>query len=360
MCAQCLLVQLPTLHTPGEIFSEYAYFSSYSSSWLEHAKGYAERVIEKFALGFSSQVTEIASNDGYLLQFFKEKEIPVLGIEPAKNVADVALAKGIPTIPRFFGRQLAAELEERADLLIGNNVLAHVPDLNDFVGGMKVMLKPRGVITMEFPHVLNLMEEHQFDTIYHEHFSYFSFHTVRTVFIHHSLEIFDVDLLSTHGGSLRIYAQHRETGRLPLSPNVAALLDVEKAKKLDLLATYLSFQQKAEQVKDELLSFLQQAHKEKKRVAAYGAPAKGNTLLNYCGLNAEFLPFTVDRSPYKQGKFLPGTHIPIFAPEKLFEYKPDYLLILPWNLKNEILSQTAAIRSWGGQYVIPIPHLEIF
>ncbi len=359
VCAKCLLVQLPTLHTPSEIFSEYAYFSSYSSSWLEHCKRYARETAERLHLTTTSQVIELASNDGYLLQYFKEMDIPVLGIEPAYNVAQTALAKGIPTISQFFGCSFAKTLDQQADLLIGNNVLAHVPDLNDFVAGMALILKPRGIITMEFPHLLKLIEENQFDTIYHEHFSYFSLFTVQKVFARHHLAIFDVDLLPTHGGSLRIYVKHAHDYSKPVLPSVQKVLDEECKHGLDQLPTYLTFRKKAEQVKEDLLTFFNQVYKENKKIAAYGAPAKGNTLLNYCGLSSKSLPFTVDRNAYKQGKFLPGTHIPIFSPAKILEMRPDYLLILPWNLKSEIMQESHYIRSWGAKFVIPIPKLEI-
>ena len=359
VCAHCLLVQLPSLHSPSEIFSEYAYFSSYSSSWLEHCKRYAHEVSTRFNLTDTSQVIELASNDGYLLQYFKEMDIPVLGIEPAHNVAQTALAKGIPTISEFFGRSFAKRLDKQADLLIGNNVLAHVPDLNDFIGGMELILKPKGVLTMEFPHLLKLIEENQFDTIYHEHFSYFSLFTVQQIFAHHHLEIFDVDLLPTHGGSLRVYVKHAHDYSKRVLPSVQNVLNEECKQGLDQLSTYLNFRKNAEQVKTDLLNFFNQVRRENKKIAAYGAPAKGNTLLNYCGLSSKSLPFTVDRNTYKQGKFLPGTHIPIFSPAKILETRPDYLLILPWNLKNEIMQESHYIRSWGAKFVIPIPKLEI-
>jgi C-methyltransferase C-terminal domain/Putative zinc binding domain/Methyltransferase domain len=359
VCSKCFLVQLPTLHTPSEIFSEYAYFSSFSSSWLKHCKTYAQEISKRFFLSPTSQVIEIASNDGYLLQFFKELGIPVLGIEPARNVAQTAIAKGIPTISQFFGQQFALGLDKQADLLIGNNVLAHVPDLNDFVAGMKCLLKERGVITMEFPHVLKLIEENQFDTIYHEHFSYFSLLTVKQVFSHHGLTLFDVEKLDTHGGSLRIYAKHAQDYSKPISKNLQMLLEEEESQGLNQIETYLTFRKNASRVKEDLLAFFQQLKKENKKIAAYGAPAKGNTLLNYCGLNSKHLPYTVDRNEYKQGKYLPGTHIPIYSPDKILETKPDYLLILPWNLKQEIMEENQCIRSWGGHFVIPIPRLEI-
>ncbi|HEY4832163.1 MAG TPA: class I SAM-dependent methyltransferase, partial [Waddliaceae bacterium] len=344
---------------PQEIFSHYAYFSSYSASWLEHAQHYVQMAMERFKLTSSSQVIELASNDGYLLQFFKELGIPILGIEPAKNIAEIAIAKGIPTLTHFFGRGIAETLKESADLLIGNNVLAHVPDLNDFIAAMKVTLKPHGTITMEFPHVMNLIEENQFDTIYHEHFSYFSLQTIKVIFAHHGLEIFDVDLLATHGGSLRIYAKHKNGSSQTHSPSIQDLLAKERARGLHQLTTYQNFSQRADKVKNELLAFLTQAEREKKRVVAYGAPAKGNTLLNFCQLSPKSLPFTVDLNVFKQDKYLPGTHIPIFSPDKILETKPDYLLILPWNLKNEIIKERAYIRQWGGKFVIPIPRLEV-
>jgi SAM-dependent methyltransferase len=350
VCTSCLLVQLPQFHTPSEIFSEYAYFSSYSTSWLDHAKNYALMAKERFQLDSNSRVIEIASNDGYLLQYFQEMGIPVLGIEPAENVAKMAIEKGIPTELVFFGEKTIRNLP-KADLLIGNNVLAHVPDLNDFVAGMKKILSPEGTITMEFPHLLRLMQESQFDTIYHEHFSYFSFISVNRVFEHHGLEIFDVDRLPTHGGSLRIYASHRRKK----TENVMALINEEKEAGMDRVSTYISFNQKAAKVKSDLIDFLS----KEKNVACYGAPAKGNTLLNYCGLNERDIPFTVDLNPVKQGKYLPGTHIPIFSPDKIKEAKPDFLIILPWNLKNEIMEQMQFISEWGGKFVIPIPKLEV-
>ncbi|MBS0623802.1 MAG: class I SAM-dependent methyltransferase [Verrucomicrobia bacterium] len=359
VCSQCLLVQLPTLHTPDEIFSEYAYFSSYSSSWLEHAKAYVNMISKRFKLHEHSYVMELASNDGYLLQFFRQRNIPVLGIEPAKNVAQVARDKGIPTRSDFFGCELAKEYLGQVDLLIANNVLAHVPDLNDFVEGMKRVLKPQGVMTLEFPHLLRLMDENQFDTIYHEHFSYFSLLSVQRVFAAHGLMIFDVEQLPTHGGSLRIYVKHAEDLCKQQEPSVQKLIEEEKSKGLDMLETYLQFERQAQEVRADLLSFLQQAHQDNKTVIAYGAPAKGNTLLNYCGLNTKFLPFTVDKNTYKQGRFLPGTHIPIFSPSKILEIKPDYVLILPWNLKQEIMSEMEAVHQWGGRFVVPIPKLTL-
>jgi 2-polyprenyl-3-methyl-5-hydroxy-6-metoxy-1,4-benzoquinol methylase len=361
VCASCLLVQLPAIETPEKIFSDYAYFSSYSDSWLAHARAYCQAMIARLSLDADSQVVEVASNDGYLLQYFKEAGVPVLGVEPAANVAAVAQDKGIETVVRFFGVNTAKELAangRRARLLLGNNVLAHVPDLNDFVGGLKILLERQGVITMEFPHLLRLIEGNQFDTIYHEHFSYFSFLSVQRVFAARGLTIFDVDQLETHGGSLRIYARHAEE-RPNVEESVEALLKKETASGLARLETYARFAEQVRRTKRELLSFLIRAREEGKRVVGYGAPAKGNTLLNYCGIRGDFIDYTVDRSPHKQGLFLPGTRIPIHAPERIRETKPDYVLILPWNLKAEIVEQMADVRSWRGRFVVPIPTVEI-
>ncbi len=362
VCDRCFLVQLLEYVNPGEIFSEYAYFSSYSDSWLQHAKNYTEKMISRFGLNSSSQVVEIASNDGYLLQYFVAQKIPVLGIEPAANVADVAINKGIPTLVKFFGEKTARELVakgKQADLILGNNVLAHVPELNDFVKGIKILLLPQGIITMEFPHLMRLIEENQFDTIYHEHFCYFSFITVEKVFAAHGLRIFDVEELSTHGGSLRIYACHAEDKSKETTEQVKELKAREEAAGFSNIENYKSFSKKVEETKFKLLEFLITAKREGKSIAGYGAPGKGNTLLNYCGIRTDFLDYTVDRNPYKQGKLLPGTHIPIFHPDKIKETKPDYLLILPWNLKNEIMAQMSYVREWGCQFVVPIPHVHI-
>jgi SAM-dependent methyltransferase len=362
VCDSCLLVQLMESEDPEHIFSDYVYFSSYSDSWLKHARNYAEKVDKRFSLGSASLVVEIASNDGYLLQYFKQKNIPVLGIEPAANVAKVAQDAGIPTKVQFFGIQAAKELAaegKRADLLVGNNVLAHVPDLNDFVKGMKILLKPQGVITVEVPHLLRLMEENQFDTIYHEHFSYFSFTTAEKVFAQHGLVVFDVEELPTHGGSLRIFGRHAEDDSKPVMESVKKIKQRELQAGLNSLAAYGKFGERAKETKRKLLDFLLQAKREAKTVVGYGAPAKGNTLLNYCGIGPELVAYTVDRSPHKQGRFLPGTHIPIYHPEKIKETKPDYLLILPWNLKDEIMEQMAHIRRWGGKFVLPIPRVTI-
>ncbi|BCA79486.1 class I SAM-dependent methyltransferase [Desulfuromonas sp. AOP6] len=362
VCSNCFLVQLEQYVSAEDIFTEYAYFSSYATDWLKHAEAYVEMVLQRFALGSSSQVVEVASNDGYLLQYFLPHGVPVLGVEPARNVAAVALEKGIPTRTLFFGeataRDLAAE-GQKADLLIGNNVLAQVPDLNDFVRGLKTLLKPGGVITLEFPHLVRLIEESQFDTIYHEHFSYFSLITVEKILAAHGLTLFDVEELTTHGGSLRIFARHAEDHSRPVSQAVDDLRKRETDFGIPQIATYQAFSEKVKETKRKLLDFLITAKRDGKVVVGYGAPGKGNTLLNYCGIRTDFLDYTVDRNPYKQGKFLPGTHIPIFTPEKIWETKPDYVLILPWNFKDEIVQQMAGIRSWGGRFVIPIPEATL-
>jgi SAM-dependent methyltransferase len=361
VCDNCFLVQLEEFETPDHIFSDYAYFSSYSETWLHHAENYTELMTQRFGLNVNSQVIEIASNDGYLLQYFQKQNIPVLGIEPAANVAKVAEEKGIPSLVKFFGVSTAQELVaqgKQADLLLGNNVLAHVPDLNDFVAGMKIVLKPDGILTMEFPHVLQLILQNQFDTIYHEHFSYLSFLTVEKVFATHGLTLFDVEELPTHGGSLRIYGQHND-GKKPISDRVSKLKTKEIEAGLDQRSTYLGFGEQVKVTKRHLLSFLINIKNQGKSVVGYGAPAKGNTLLNYCGIRTDLLDYTVDRSPYKQGLFLPGTHIPIYHPDKIIETKPDYLLILPWNIKDEIIEQMSHIREWGGKFVVPIPQVEV-
>jgi len=362
VCAKCFLVQLQEFQSPQRIFQDYAYFSSYSDSWLAHARSYAEQMIPRFGLDASSQVVEIASNDGYLLQYFKARDIPVLGVEPAANVARAAEAKGIPTVVRFFGTQTARELAgtgRHADLLVGNNVLAHVPDLNDFVAGLATLLKPSGIITMEFPHLLRLMEETQFDTIYHEHFSYFSFSVAERVFSHHGLTLFDVEEIPTHGGSLRIYARHAAHAGLATTDRIVELRRRETAAGLARIETYAGFGKRVEETKRALLEFLIGARRQGKRIVGYGAAAKGNTLLNYCGIREDFLDYVVDRNPHKQHRFLPGTHIPVMPPEKLRETRPDLLLILPWNLKAEIVEQMAHIRQWGGRFVVPVPRVEV-
>jgi SAM-dependent methyltransferase len=362
VCDDCFLVQLQQFVAPEDIFGEYAYFSSYSESWVEHARRYVEMACLRFKLGPRSKVMEIASNDGYLLHHFVRAGIPVLGIEPAANVAQAALAKGIPTTVRFFGRRVADELAREhghADLLLGNNVLAHVPDLNDFVAGMKRLLAPRGTITMEFPHLPRLMESNQFDTIYHEHFSYFSLLSVEQVFARHGLTVFDVEELHTHGGSLRIYARHADNASPPLSERILELRRREHEDGLGTRDGYHAFGERVHATKRKLLKFLIDAKNRGKSVAGYGAPGKGNTLLNYCGIRTDFLDYTVDANPYKQGKFTPGTRIPIYAPQKLRDTRPDYVLILPWNLKDEIMRQAAYIREWGGRFVVPIPELHV-
>jgi SAM-dependent methyltransferase len=363
VCEKCFLVQLGDYVTAGHIYSEYAYFSSYSDSWLRHAREYVDMITDRLQLGPQSMVIELASNDGYLLQNFVQKKIPVLGIDPAANIAPHAIKKGVPTLVRFFGVETAREVlaqGKQADLLLGNNVLAHVPALNDFVAGMKLLLKPGGVITMEFPHLLRLIEDNQFDTIYHEHFSYFSFLTAERTFAQHGLKIFDVEELKTHGGSLRIYARHPEDDSKPVTPEVAALQLREQKLGFEQLDTYFFFGEQVKETKRKLLEFLIAARRDGKTVASYGAPGKGNTLLNYCGIRTDFIDYTVDRNPYKQGKFLPGTHIPIRHPDEIARTKPDYVLILPWNLKDEIAHQLGYIREWGGKFVVPIPEATVF
>jgi SAM-dependent methyltransferase len=361
VCEHCLLVQLPEVETPEHIFGDYVYFSSYSDTWLAHARGYCETMIARLGLGAETPVVEIASNDGYLLHYFRAAGVPVLGVEPAANVAAVARQKGVDTIVRFFGAETARELAAQgrsARLLLGNNVLAHVPDLNDFVEGLRILLQPGGLITMEFPHLLRLMEANQFDTIYHEHFSYFSLLAVRRVFAAHGLVIVDVDELTTHGGSLRVYAVHARDASEP-SAAVSRVEALERSYGLERMDTYARFADGVEAVKRALMAFLITARNEGKRVVGYGAPAKGNTLLNYCGIRTDLVDYTVDRSPHKQGLFLPGTHIPVHAPERLRETRPDFVLILPWNLKDEIVAQMADVRGWGGKFIVPIPRLEI-
>lgn len=363
VCHNCFLVQLEEYVKTEDIFSEYAYFSSYSDSWLEHAKNYTDMIVARLDLDQRSQVMELASNDGYLLQYFVKKGIPALGVEPAANVAAVAEQKGVPTVVKFFGRTTARELTAefgKADLMIGNNVLAQAPDLNDFVGGMKIALKPEGVITLEFPHLLQLMNQNQFDTIYHEHFSYFSLIAVEKVFARHDLRLFDVEELSTHGGSLRVYACHAEDATKSVSERVTELMSREENAGFYYLEHYFTFGEQVKETKRKLLEFLIKAKQEGKSIAGYGAPGKGNTLLNYCGIRTDFIDYTVDRNPYKQGKFLPGTHIPIHDPRKIVETKPDYLLILPWNFKEEIMAQMSFIREWGGKFVVPIPEVKIY
>jgi hypothetical protein len=363
VCDNCYLVQLEQYVSPDHIFTEYAYFSSYAVTWLQHVKAYTDLMVERFHLNNESHVVEVASNDGYLLQYFVEKNISCLGIEPAANVAKVAIEKGVPTQVVFFGvesaRRLVAE-GKQADLLLGNNVLAQVPDINDFVAGMKILLKPEGVITMEFPHLMRLMEENQFDTIYHEHFSYFSWIATEKIFAAHGLTLFDVEELPTHGGSLRIYARHEDDNSKPITDRAIALKQRELDYGFTKMETYRNFAAQVEETKRKLLEFLIKVKREGKTVVGYGAPGKGNTLLNYCGIRTDFLDYTVDRNPYKHGKFLPGTHIPIYPPDKIAQTKPDYVLILPWNFKDEIMQQMAFIRDWGGQFLVPIPEVTVY
>ena len=362
VCENCFLVQLQEYVDPEEIFTEYAYFSSYSQSWLEHAKRYSENMVKRFKINHNSFVVEIASNDGYLLQNFIENKIPVLGIEPAANVAKVAMKKNINTMVEFFSEKLAEEIiknNEKADLIIGNNVLAQVPDLNDFIKGVKTLLAPNGIITFEFPHLMHLVKQRQFDTIYHEHFSYFSFYTIEKIFSYHGLKIFDVEELKTHGGSLRIYGCHIEDSTKLISKNVDRLRNNEIVEGISKVEYYTNFQEEIFALKREILDFFIKAKEKNKIICGYGAPGKGNTLLNFCGIRTDFLEFTVDRNPYKQGKFLPGTHIPIYSPEKIAERKPDYIFILPWNLKDEIINQLSFTGKWGAKFIIPIPKIEI-
>ena len=362
VCDCCFLVQLLQYESPESIFSDYAYFSSYSDTWLEHSRQYADMICDRLQLDHQTFVVELASNDGYLLQYFIKKNIPVLGVEPAENVALAAQEKQIPTIARFFGRNLAQELIRQgkaADLIIGNNVLAHVPDINDFVAGMKILLKPGGVITMEFPHLLELITHNQFDTIYHEHFSYLSLLTVEKIFAHHGLKVFDVEQLSTHGGSLRIFAAHFDAHSDSVTDRIVSLRAMEFTHGLTDMQKYLTFAERVKETKRALLKCLIGIKENGKKIAAYGAAAKGNTLLNYCGIRTDIIDYVADRSPHKVGKFLPGTHIPVTPPEHIQEDRPDYLLILPWNLKEEIVEQTKYIRQWGGRFIIPIPDIQI-
>ncbi len=361
VCERCFLVQLEQFETPDRIFSDYAYFSSYSTSWLAHCGRYAEQVIERFGLNERSRVVELASNDGYLLQFFRERGIPVLGIEPAANVAEIALDRGIPTLVEFFSRRAASSLagESAADLLVGNNVLAHVPDLNDFVEGMKILLAPGGVITMEFPHLMRLIEGKQWDTIYHEHFSYFSFITASRVFAAHGLRLFDVEELPTHGGSLRVYGCHENDATKADTERAERLREHERRSGYERLDTYAGYGARIAADKRQILEFLIDLKNKGRHVVGYGAPAKGNTLLNYCGVRGDFLDYTVDLNPHKQGRFLPGSHIPIRPPRPLREDRPDVVLILPWNLKEEIVEQLGFIREWGGRFAARTPELKL-
>lgn len=362
VCEQCFLVQLEEYETAENIFSDYAYFSSYSDSWLEHSENYCNKMIDRLALNGRSFVVEVASNDGYLLQYFVRRGVPVLGIEPAANVAKVAVDKGVPSMVRFFGTGLAKELAAEgrcADLVLGNNVLAQVPDLNDFVEGLKILLKPQGVLTLEFPHLLRLIERNEFDTIYHEHFSYFSMLTTARILEAHGLRVFDVDELATHGGSLRVYACRAEDRVRKIEPSVEKVIAEEKKAGLASVAGYGGFARQVKQTKIALVEFLLTAARNGKKVAGYGAPGKSATLLHYCGIGKDLIEYTVDRSPYKQGRFLPGSHIPIYHPDRIRETKPDYVVILPWNLKDEIVQQLQFIREWGARFVVPIPKVEV-
>lgn len=363
VCEECFLVQLDQYGTPEGIFSDYPYFSSYSDSWLEHAEAYCGQMTSRFGLNGGSFVVEVASNDGYLLQYFVRRNVPVLGIEPAANVARVAEEKGVPTLVRFFGKALATELASQgrsADLVAANNVLAQVPDLNDFVAGLRILLKPAGVLTLEFPHLLELIGRNEFDTIYHEHFSYFSLLTTVRILEAHGLKAFDVERLPTHGGSLRVYACREDNAAHPIEPTVAALIAAERAAGLASPAGYGAFSAQIRQTKLALLDFLISAARQGKSVAAYGAPGKSATLLHYCGVGKDLIQYTVDRSPYKQGRYLPGTRIPIYAPDHIRRTKPDYIVILPWNLKDEIGAQLDYVREWGARLVVPIPQLTIY
>lgn len=362
VCANCYLVQLDQYVSAEQIFSEYAYFSSYSDSWLRHSSNYVDMITERLALDGSRLIVELASNDGYLLQYFVKKQIPVLGVEPAANVARVAEEKGVPTLVKFFGVQTAKEMVTRgqiADLIIGNNVLAQVPDLNDFVGGIRILLKSGGVCTLEFPHLLRLIEENQYDTIYHEHFSYFSLITTEKIAAAHGLVVFDVEELDTHGGSIRVYLRHEQDAERLVTERVVALRQLELERGLDQTETYADFSEQVMESKRALLELLIKLRRERKRIAGYGAPGKGNTLLNYCGIRTDFIEFTVDRNPYKQGRFLPGTHIPIYPVEKLTEGRPEYILILPWNLKEEIVRQLEYTREWDARFIVPIPKATV-
>jgi SAM-dependent methyltransferase len=362
VCERCLLVQLEQYETAENIFSDYAYFSSYSDSWLKHCENYCDQMTKRFALGKQSLVVEVASNDGYLLQYFVQRNVPVLGVEPAANVARVAVEKGIHTLVRFFGVQVATELAAEgrcADLVLGNNVLAQVPDLNDFVEGLKILLKSEGVLTLEFPHLLRLIERNEFDTIYHEHFSYFSMLTTIRIMEAHGLKVFDVDELATHGGSLRVYACRAEAQTHKIGASVAKVIADEERAGLSSAEGYKSFASQVQQTKWAFIEFLMTASRQGKTVAGYGAPGKSATLLNYCGIGKDLIEYTVDRSPHKQGRFLPGSHIPIYHPDRIRETKPDYVVILPWNLKDEIMEQLQYIREWGGRFVVPIPEVTV-
>jgi SAM-dependent methyltransferase len=361
VCDVCYLVQLEALHSPEELFSDYAYFASYSDSWLRHAEHYVESMMERLGRNKLGLVVEVASNDGYLLQYFRRAGVPVLGIDPAANVAEAAKARGIPTLVRFFGREVAAELAKEgryADLIVANNVLAHVPDINDFVAGLAKLLRPQGVATLEFPHLMRLIQQCQFDTIYHEHFSYLSLGVVERVFVSHGLTVFDVEELASHGGSLRVFAALQDYAPAP-SKRIAAVRSDESAVGLAGAEVHAAFAARAARIRRNLVRTLMDLRDAGKAIAAYGAPAKGNTLLNYCGIGTDLVDFTVDRSPHKQGRWLPGSRIPIDAPGRLREARPDYVLILPWNLKQEVMRECDFIREWGGRFIVPIPEVSI-
>jgi SAM-dependent methyltransferase len=363
VCEKCWLVQLQEYESPEKIFSEYAYFSSFSDSWLKHCDKYCEAMKSRFGLSKRSFVVEVASNDGYLLQYFVKRDVPVLGIEPATNVAKVAVEKGVPTLGRFFGIALAKELAAEgrcADLVLGNNVLAQVPDLNDFVEGLKILLKPEGVLTLEFPHLLQLIQLNEFDTIYHEHFSYFSMLTTLRILEAHGLKVFDVEELASHGGSLRVYACRAECQAHQIELSVGDLIAEERKARLDSIEGYEKFALQVKQTKWALVEFLVTAARQGKSVAGYGAPGKSATLLHYCGIGKDLIEYTVDRSPYKQGRYLPGTHIPIYHPDRIRETKPGYVVILPWNLKDEIMQQLQFIREWGSKFIVPIPKVTVY
>lgn len=362
ICDKCFLVQLQEYVSPDKIFTEYAYFSSFADTLLRQAEAYVEAVVARFKLGPSSRVVEVASNDGYLLQYFVKRGIPVLGIEPAANVAKAAEQKGVKSVVRFFGVETAKALVGEglgADLLLGNNVLPHVPNLHDFVGGLRILLNEGGVITIDFQHLMRMMAGNQFDTIYQEHYSYLTFTFVEKLFRHHELTIFDVEELPTHGGSLRIFARHADEAAPAVGPRVAEMRAVEERAGMNRLEHYAGFEERVKETKRKLLEFLIHAKREGKSIACYGAAGKTNTLLNYCGIRTDFIDYAVDRNPYKQGKFLPGTHIPIHAPERLRETRPDYVFIGPWNLVDEITTQTAYVREWGGKWIVPIPEVRV-
>ncbi len=363
LCKKCFLVQIEEVVPPHKIFDEYAYFSSYSESWLKHAENYADYISKRFSLDRDSFIVEIASNDGYLLQYFLKKGFKILGVEPSKTVAKTAIEKrNIPTEIQFFNSKSAVQLKdkyEKADVLIGNNVLAHVPDLNDFIQGLKLFLKDTGIITMEFPHLLQLIKLNQFDTIYHEHYSYFSFTTVHKIFNAFGLELFDVEELPSHGGSIRIFVKHTENKAIPISASIKKMLDLEIEMGIMSLDYYEKFKEEVKETKRKLLELMISLKRKKKSIIGYGAPGKGNTLLNYCGIRTDMIDYTVDKNPFKQNNFLPGTLIPIFNPDKILETKPDYILILPWNLKKEIISQLSYVKDWGCKFIIPIPEIEI-